>query len=284
MLKDCVEEDFYEIKMVTCGRLKPNSIPGFFWATFIFSGLYTAVMSFGTGYSSYVTNPIWPIIVKISTALLVIQLIVAIVFTKEEISYRFQKFQSILLTVISLKFSLEGYVLFYQFCEDRQAPSYLTSITTLLVIGGIIYLVYSTIRGIKRVKRGEFRKGGKGLYNFAQSKGQISLPIIFGVTMIAGTIIRSLSDPSVLFGPLIQLYFFLFLFVVLQYAIAFAWPEFFLFTYCKFRFESFIIPMPKRPLEDKYTAKRRKPQKKQTVLVNSHNNHKKKQKQKKARG
>ncbi|NMD71536.1 hypothetical protein HHO41_14625 [Bacillus sp. DNRA2] len=168
------------------------------------------------------------------------------------------------------------YLAFLIFCMGGTAPDYLKTTAIILYIGGLVYLVISTIRGVRRVQKGELRIGGKGLYDFANSKGHISIPIVFGVTMLGGSIFKILSYSTVSFGPLLQLYFLLLLIVVLQYAIAFAWPEFFLFTYCKFRFESFIIPMPRRPLEDKYSAKHRKPQKKQTVLANSHNIHKKK--------
>ncbi|WP_147533656.1 hypothetical protein [Bacillus marasmi] len=285
MLKKYNEDDFYEIESVSSGRLRPDNLSGFFWSTFIISGVMTAIFIFGAGKSIQAsTQPIWQTLVNISKIFLAIQLIVALFFSFQKNCYKFQRVQSIFLSIFSIKLSLDMYPIFFLSSVDRSAPSYMIHAAVYLLIGGLIYLIYSTIRAINKLAKGKFRKDGEGLNNFAKSKGHVSLPIVFGVTMISGTIVRTISDSSVYFAPFLELFFFLFIAVALQYTIAFAWPEFFLFTYCKFRFESFIIPMPRRPLEDKYTAKRRKPQKKQTAPVNSHNNHKKKQKRKKARG
>ncbi len=281
MLKRCEEEDFYQIRMVALDRLSPDAIPVFFWATFIISGIMTAVVNFGSEYSIYINNPIWPSIINIYTVFLIFHFIIALFFSFEKNYYKYQKLQSVLLSIISLKFSFEIYPFYFLICEDKQAPSYLTNTAFILAFGGIAYLVISTIRGIKEVQKGEFRKGGKGLYNFKQSKGYVSLPIIFGTTMIGGAVARGLSDSASTFGIVVGLYFFLFLCIALQYTIAFAWPEFFLLTYCKFRFESFQIPMPKRVPSEKKVAKWTKWKSKQPQQVKRST---KKTKRKKAGG
>ncbi|WP_257349848.1 hypothetical protein [Pseudalkalibacillus decolorationis] len=265
MLKQCSEEDFYKIDIVSIDRLSPDRIPVFFWAAFIISGIMTAVVNFGSGYSIYVNNPIWPIIVKVLIAFLVIQFIVAVFFTSEKNYYKYQKLQCVLLSIFSLKLSVDIYPVYFLLCEDRDAPNFMTTTAIFLALGGLIYLIISTIRGIKRVQKGELRKDGRGLYNFKQSKAHVSLPIIFGATMLGGAIVRTLSNTPNNFGTMIELFFFLFLCVSLQYAIAFAWPEFFLLTYCKFRFESFHVPMPNR-LKDSGNSHSGNKQTKQTKM------------------
>lgn len=279
MLKQCNEEDFYLLKVVAAGRLRPDRISGFFWITFIFSGLMTGIVTLGIyAPGSYVTNFLWIIAANIGIVLLAIHFIVALFFTKIKYTYRFQKIQSVFLSIFALKFSLDVYAAFLMFSEVKYAPDYLQPTALILCIGGLVYLVLSTIRGIKRVQKGEFSKDGHGLYNFKQSKAHVSLPIIFGATFLGGAIARTLSDSPSTLGQIGSLYFFLFLSVVLQYTIAFAWPEFFLVTYCKFKFESFQIEMPKRLKE-----KLRKQHSSQALPKQTKTNHKK-TKQKKAGG
>ncbi|UAC48914.1 hypothetical protein K6959_03070 [Bacillus aquiflavi] len=250
MLKQCNENDFYQIKTVAENRLRPDRMTRTLWGAFMFSGMITAVLSFGSGYSIYVTNPIWPVIVKISSILLAVQFVVTVFFTKRKIAYKFQRTQSLLLSTFLFKMSIDVYAVYFLSCEDKSAPSYMTTTGFILLIGGLLYLVISTIMGIKRVQQGELRKGGKGLYNLKQSKGQVSLPIIFGATMMGGTIARFLSDVNTPTANMASLFFARFFAVVLQYAMTFASPELFLLTYCKFKFESFRIPMP-TPVEFK---------------------------------
>jgi hypothetical protein len=278
MLKKCVEEDFYQIKAVAAGLLRPDRISGFFWITFIFSGIITGIVTLGIyGSGSYVTNPFWVAAVNISIVLLIIQFLVTLFYTNEIMAYRFQKIQSVISSFISLKSSIETYTVFLMFSEARYAPDYLQSTAFILCIGGLICLVFSTFRGMKRVQKGEFRKGGRGLYNFNQPKAYVSLPIIFGVIFMFGSM-ETLSASSSTFGQIAFLYVFLLFCVLLQYAVAFVWPEFFLLTYCKFRFESFQIPMTKRMKEKLKQQESRENQTKQT------NTNKYKTKQKKARG
>ncbi|MBA4535590.1 hypothetical protein H1Z61_00210 [Bacillus aquiflavi] len=251
MLRQCNEHDFYRIMIVSKDRLSPDRIVKFFWAAFVFSGIITAVLLFGSRSNVNITNPIWSVIVKTGIILLVIQFTIAVFYMREKNAYHFQKLQSLLLSIISLKMSFELYFIYFLLCDDRFAPSYLKTTAITLFVGGLVYLIFTTFRGIKKVQQGELRKDGSGLYNIQQSKSNISLPIIFGATMMGGAISRTLSNSSNTTENILGLYFFLLLCVILQYTIAFAWPELFLLTYCKFKFESFQIPMSKQPRSNK---------------------------------
>ncbi|MDQ0272731.1 hypothetical protein [Cytobacillus purgationiresistens] len=250
MLKQCNEEDFYQLRSVARGRLRPPKVLSFSWGAFFFSGAMTSVVALGVYGSDYRLLSSWLLLANICIAILIVQFIITLFFTKESNAYRFQKVQSVFLSIIAFKLSLDMYVSFIVFSEAEYIPDYLRPAAFILCMGGLIYLVLSTIRGIKRVQQGEFRQDGKGLYNIKQSKTFYSLPIIFGATMMAGVIARTLSESSSTLGQSAAVFFILFLAVVLQYALAFALPEFFLLTYCKFRFESFHVPMPSRPLKE----------------------------------
>lgn len=278
MLKQCKEEDFYKLRIMGVDLLRPDGISVIFWGAFVLSGIATIYVTLGYyGPDSYVTNPLWIVPVNIIIVLLSIQFLVTLFYSKEKMAYRFQKIQSIVLSFISLKSSIEMYAAFLMFCEARYAPDYLQPAAFILCIGGLICLVFSTIRGMKRVQKGEFRKGGRGLYNFKQPKAYVSLPIAFGAIFMFGSM-ETLSASSNPFAQITFLYFFLLICVFLQYAVAFVLPEFFLLTYCKFRFESFQISMPKR-LKEKLRKQRSSP-----TLPNQTKTSNRKKKKKKARG
>lgn len=126
------------------------------------------------------------------------------------------------------------------------APGYMNTFGLIILLGGLVLTIFATLRAFKRVKQGEFRKEGNGLYKFKESKVEIGIPIVFGAVMITGAIIQLVSDPEIAFVNMIEVLFFLLLCTVLQYSIALVWPEFLLLTICKFRFESFRIPKIKR--------------------------------------
>jgi hypothetical protein len=249
MLKECKEEDFYQIESVAIGRLRPDRITSFFWAVFILNGFMTSVVAVAIYGSDYALKPVMFVFANTVIVLFIIQFLVALFFSKVKNAYRFQRVQSVFLSIFALKMSLDMYAAFIIFSDADYIPDYLRPTAFILCMGGLIYLVLSTFRGMKRVQKGEFRKGGRGLYNFKESKGYVSLPIIFGATFLGGAIARTLSDSQSILGQIGSVYFFLFLCVVLQYTIAFAWPEFFLVTHCKFRFESFQVTMTKRMKE-----------------------------------
>lgn len=247
MLNRCNDDDFYEIKMAAFDRLRPDSISVFFLGAFIFSGLMTIVLYFGSVSSTNVTHPIWSVIVGTNIVLLAIQFVAVVFFIKEKIAYKLQRIQSLLMSFISLKMSFDIYPLYFFICEDRLLPGYMKATGLSLVMGGIFYLLFSIIRGISRVQKGKLRKEGEGLYNLKIRNLYFSLPILFGLIIIGGSLARLLPNyDNISFPQMAQFYIILISAFILQYTIAYAWPEVFLFTYCKFRFESFQIPVPKR--------------------------------------
>ncbi|MEH7235819.1 hypothetical protein [Bacillus sp. JJ1562] len=246
MLRNYNNKDFDLIEDVAYDRLSPDAITAFLWVTFVISAFMTYFISDAVDYSVYITNPIWSTIIKTNSILLVFHLLVTIFYSIKKNAFRFQRFQTLLLCFFGLKLSLEFYPFYFTAVEDRFAPAYMTTIGLLAIALGFVLLVVSVIRAIGRVKKGELREDGKGLYDFKQSKGYVSLPIIFGATMLGGAISQTFSSMGTPFGDMPGLFFILLLNITIQYAVAMVWPEFFLLAYGKFRFESFRIKMPKQ--------------------------------------
>ncbi|MGY3715138.1 hypothetical protein ACWE42_06405 [Sutcliffiella cohnii] len=244
MLKKYKEQDFKKLKEISLDRLFPTSISVGLMGLLIFSGAMNGFLLYGVLYSPYVNNPIWDTILPISIVIFIVQTIITIFFFNNKRAFSYQYFQSIFATFVILKVSTEGYYMFFVIYEDKFAPTYVAQIGIATFLGGFIFLIISIIRAIKRVKDGHFREGGKGILNFSESKSYVSLPIIFGITMIGGAISRLLSSSDYAVSTLIELYFALFLAAVIQYALVLVWPEFLLLAYCKSKFKSFEIEQP----------------------------------------
>jgi len=236
MLNQLKETDFYLLKQISTGRLRPSQMVGFFWGAFIFSGIM-ALVSYNAARGLLTSNPLWPILIKVIIGILVIQFLFTLFFTSDKNAYRYQKLQAYLLAFILFKLSIEMYLVYFLACEDRYAPTYMLTIGLLFLVGGFVFLIISTLRGIRRVKQGEFRENGKGLYNFQQSKGYVSLPIIYVASIFAGLMAKSLSSMDL--STVGEVIFPLLISVFIQYSIAIVWPEFFLLVYCKKRFQSY---------------------------------------------
>lgn len=251
MLKDCKEEDFYELRMVSVDRLSPDGIAAFFITSLAVSSIFTAVCVLGLYKNKNITNPIWSKVINAMLILLLIQAIVAFLYLRIKTAFKHQKFQAVWLNIISIKISIDMYPCYFLACDDRHAASYMSDIGWLFLLGGFAYLILSIIRGAYRVKNGMFKKGGRYLYDFSNSKLHFSAPLIYGIVIIAGNLSRKLSASSDGNSQIFGLIILLVCGVFLQYGIAMAWPEFFLLAYCKFRFKSFTEEMPEINIEKK---------------------------------
>jgi hypothetical protein len=246
MLNTITEADLYKIKMTGLSRLRPDRLGGFLWLSILFGGIMTIVSLVGVAQSDGLASPWLLTAVRSATVLLGVQLLLAILFSINAISYPLQKLQLIITTIVVIKFSIDTYLFFFMAADLGGAPQYIFNTALILLAGGFVYLAISVIRGFKRAKEGALRKEGRGLYNFQSEKSYISLPAIFGIVMIAGTLAKAVSGMDGSIG----MFFILFLCVVIQYAVAMALPEFFLLIYGKSKFKSFIVP-PKNAVSRK---------------------------------
>lgn len=239
MVKNVKDVNFQQLKVVAFDRLHPGSLFIFLWVLLLISGVIFIFTMFGSQ-SYHVTSPIWKNIIEVNKVILIVQFVITILFSIPKISYKFQKIQMIITSIALLKMSWEFYIAFFLIRADSDLPETFDRWGIFAFIAGIIILFYSCIRAIRRVRQGHFKVDGKGLYDFQQSKGTISLPFIFGATILGGVFGK--IEFSTITGMYFELLFFLAIAMIIQYLIAMVWPEFLLITYCKFRFPSFIVP------------------------------------------
>jgi len=245
-MKSYGKEYYYKLKSVANDRLSPDGISAFILASFIVSGILGLVVFYAVDYSRLVDNSIWPLYIKVNNVCLLIHFVCAVVYMKLPFAYKHQKLQAIILCVVSIKMSIDGYAVFLVACDDKGVASSIVYGGLILLIGGIILLVISVLRGLKRVGNGELKQEGKGLYNFKESKVYASTPLIFSLISMSGVISKVLSGSEDKGANSLGVVFILFLSFVIQYTIAIAWPEILLITICRFRFESFRDKMPER--------------------------------------
>jgi hypothetical protein len=231
------EDDLFKIKMAGYGRLRPDSVPGFLWGTIVFGGVMLVVALFGVIQADLQVNPLLLTAVRVATVILGAQLLLTIIFSITPISYALQKLQLVFAIIVAFKFSLDTYLFFFVAADTANVPPYIFNTAFILMTSGLVLLIIMTFRAFKRVKQGELRKEGEGLYNFKETKNVLIGPGIFGLVMIAGSLARSLSNMEGNIG----MFFILFLCIILQYSISLALPEFILLIYGKFKFESFVI-------------------------------------------
>ncbi|MGY3718690.1 hypothetical protein ACWE42_24595 [Sutcliffiella cohnii] len=244
MQKKYNEEDFMLFDDIATDRLYPPNISGGLLGVLMYSAVMNAVLLFARWQSPNIIHPSWNIIVPVSISILIVQAVITFYYFHEKRAFTFQRFQSIFLCFVTIKMSLEGYYIFFTAYEDKSVPTYVGQLGTSIMLGGIVFLILSIIRAVNRVKDGHFREGGNGILNFSQSKSYVSIPIIFGLTMVGGAIPKMLENSLYPFTIMLELYFILLLVSLIQYAIALVWPEFLLLAYCKFKFKSFYIEPP----------------------------------------
>lgn len=242
-MKEYNETYFDHIYNAAAGRLRPDGISGFFLATFLVGLISTVVSALAVKHSFITVEPYIQSLVDFAQSFLIFHLIVTVLFFINRLAFKFQKIQALLLSIFGLKLSLDFYLPFYAIGAVRGVEDIVLTAGTILLAGGLLLLLLMMVRSVNLVKKGELQKGGGGFFgNKKQKNAYVSIPIIFGVTMIAGVLARSLGDISMVGTVLLILFFAVFL----QYAMTFALPEFLLLTYCKFRFEKFNIDPPNK--------------------------------------
>lgn len=239
MLKDLKKHDFYQLKNVALHRLSPNGISAFLLVATIFGIIINLVPTIAVVFEG-IYIPYYSSITITNFVLIIIQILVVIFYLIPFNYMKFQKSQAVMLSLFGFKMSIDGYLLYFVLCYDSESPKYMSSTGIVMLLGGLLFLILSTIRGIVRAKKGEFRREGRGLLNISESKGYVILPIIFVAIVECIVILGVFSDYGIS-GFSYDVLFCLFLCVLIQYSIAIVLPEFFLLTYCKFRFGSFII-------------------------------------------
>ncbi|MFB9277187.1 hypothetical protein [Cohnella cellulosilytica] len=256
MLRDCKEEDFDELKAVSIYRLSPDGIFAGLIGAFVYSGVMSVVMAFALSYSTTITSVYWSLIQKLDLGLLILQFLFVLLFAFQSTRYRFQTLQSIVLCAVFLKMSLDGYKVYFLSLEDRNSPTQLFDIGIGVIVGGLLVLIWAVIRAIGKVEQGKITQDGTYLYPVSRRTAIVIAIILIGAMMIA-RVSESFIDKSYrgITGPVSLLV----IFSILQYALAIAWPEFFLLAYAKSKFPGFALePSDMKASTDRGTIKNEK--------------------------
>ena len=232
-------DDVYELRQIGLNRLHPRRTPLFLWGALLFALILNGGTLLGIFNEVYMASVNWHKVANIIIILLSVQGFGTLFFQNRHAIYQFQKLHAIWLCLVAYKLPVDLYLFYFFITDSSDFPTEKHLLGLYLLVGGLLLTIACTIYGFGRIRKGCFREGGKLLYNFQQSKGAVSFPLMFAVASMGGWIGRhSVNQISAEWHT----YIFLFLCVSLHYLIAMAWPEFVLLAYCKFRFKEFILP------------------------------------------
>lgn len=256
-MNDLDVDDWYVLRGVANDRLSPEGIAAWFVAVLVYSAIVLLIPVIG--YYADECNTLWKIIILTSIILFIINILIIFYYSNSKYMYSKQKLQSVLLCIYGTKLSIDGYVPTVFLIYTESSNKTLLYVALLALIGGIILNIAATIRGVNRAKKGYFRAGQNGLYDFKEksTKSFMGIYLIYPCVMIGMIIFRSIQNSN------FQNSFLLFWVIVVQYAVSLAIPEFYLLMYCKFKYKEFIVEMPewyKKRIAEKKRARLMKKQ------------------------
>ena len=184
-MKNLKSDDWYELKKVARTRLGPNEISGWFAASLIYSLVILGTSIFAIVQGAYLNKEFWKPIVIVAGVLFITQVIIGVFFSNMRNIYDHQKIEAVCLSITATKLSIDGYLFFFMLADENMIEKSVINIFILVALAGIILMIISTIRGIKRVKQGHFREGGNGLYDFKKSNGYISFVGVYSAVILA---------------------------------------------------------------------------------------------------
>ncbi|KAA0548510.1 hypothetical protein FZW96_08030 [Bacillus sp. BGMRC 2118] len=248
MLSQYNEENFAILQQTAQARLRPDNISGWFLVTFIYSTIMLITAAFAV-----MTTPLfdtnWFLVPFFAAISWLVHLVLMLVFISERVAYKLQRLQAVALCFIAGKLSIEGYMIYFLICADQDADLYMYVVGLVLLAGGFLLMIVSTIRAFRAVRRGDLREDGNGLFQYTSRWLLSVVTAVIALIFISNYVVRFL--PVEVTNASFGAYFGLFLFAGIQYLMAMATSEFFLLTYCKFRYHSFIVEPPIRNRKQK---------------------------------
>ena len=241
------KSDLYQLYINALDRLRPDAMAGWLIASNLYGAIILGSVLMGIFNNVQLNNTLWHTIGIVATVFYIIQIVVMIFFFSIKNSYKYQKFLSLWTSIVVTKLSMDSYLFLFATLETKGDTKPIAYYAYALIGIGILLLIILTIRGFKRLKNGEFRKEGKYLYDFCKSKRNIGAVTIFPIVLIVIDFFRSIQSNGY---EILSSCFFLIICVVLQYILVMAIPEFYLLTYCKFKYSEFTVDIPKRLLKN----------------------------------
>ncbi|EPC8420969.1 hypothetical protein COM04_07990 [Bacillus wiedmannii] len=225
------EEDLDKFRMTCQGRLSPEGAAGFMLGTIFYTSLFMVIIFVGG--MDYYTTLFDKVIVRIELVLYGLQVMFLILYLFPKARYKFQKLQTLVILLYAFQLGTIGCTLFVLSGMIEHSIDLHTRIYVgLLVLGGIIVHIVTTVDTFKQVSEGAFSSGDKSDSFFSKTKGHvIRVAVIYVLILLVLIYINNNYSLNTMFGYVLC--------NVVMYAVAIGAAEFQLLVYCRFKFKSF---------------------------------------------
>ncbi|MCU5570912.1 hypothetical protein OCA42_13555, partial [Bacillus cereus] len=225
------EEDLEAFRMTCRRRLSLEGATGFMLGTIFYTSLFMVIIFIGG--IDYYTTLFDKVIVRIELVLYGLQVMFLILYLFPKARYKFQKLQTLVILLYAFQLGTIGCTLFVLSGMIEHSIDLNTRVYVgLLVLGGIIVHIVTTIDTFKQASEGAFSSGDKSDSFFSKTKGHvIQGAVIYVLILLVLIYINNNYSLNTMFGYVMC--------NVVMYAVAIGAAEFQLLAYCRFKFKSF---------------------------------------------
>ncbi|TKH33056.1 hypothetical protein FC698_28230, partial [Bacillus cereus] len=225
------EEDLEAFRMTCRRRLSLEGATGFMLGTIFYTSLFMVIIFIGG--IDYYTTLFDKVIVRIELVLYGLQVMFLILYLFPKARYKFQKLQTLVILLYAFQLGTIGCTLFVLSGMIEHSIDLNTRVYVgLLVLGGIIVHIVTTVDTFKQASEGAFSSGDKSDSFFSKTKGHVIQGAVFYVLILLVLIyINNNYSLNTMFGYVMC--------NVVMYAVAIGAAEFQLLAYCRFKFKSF---------------------------------------------
>ncbi|PER29435.1 hypothetical protein [Bacillus cereus] len=245
------EEDLEKFRMTCRSRLNPEGVTGFMLGTIFYTSLFMIIIFLGG--IDYYTTVFDKVIVRVELVLYGLQVMFLILYLFPKARFKFQKLQTLVILLYAFQLGTIGCTLFVLSGMIEHSIDLHTRIYVgLLVLGGIIVHIVTTVDTLKQASEGAFSSGDKSASFFSKTKGHVIRgAVIYVLSLLVLIYINNNYSLNTMFGYVIC--------NVVMYAVAIGAAEFQLLAYCRFKFPSFNISWEQHKRETpRYQKKNKK--------------------------
>ncbi|PHA31038.1 hypothetical protein [Bacillus wiedmannii] len=225
------EEDLGKFRMTCQGRLSPEGAAGFMLGTIFYTSLFMIIILFGG--IDYYTTVFDKVIVRVELVLYGLQVMFLILYLFPKARYKFQKLQTLVILLYAFQLGTIGCTLFVLSGMIEHSIDLHTRVYVgLLVLGGIIVHIVTTVDTFKQASEGAFSSDERSTSFFSKTKGAMIKGAIIYILILL-ILMYFQNDYSIDFFVMYGVG------TVLMYAVAIGAAEFQLLAYCRFKFKSF---------------------------------------------
>ncbi|EMI9088295.1 MULTISPECIES: hypothetical protein [unclassified Bacillus (in: firmicutes)] len=225
------EEDLDQFRITCRNRLSPEGATGFMLGTIFYTSLFMVIIFIGG--IDYYTTLFDKVIVRIELVLYGLQVMFLILYLFPKARYKFRKLQTLVILLYAFQLGTIGCTLFVLSGMIENSIDLNTRVYVgLLVLGGIIVHIVTTVDTFKQASEGAFSSGDKSDSFFSKTKGHvIQGAVIYVLILLVLIYINNNYSLNTMFGYVMC--------NVVMYAVAIGAAEFQLLVYCRFKFKSF---------------------------------------------